>query len=90
MFALKIWRHYLYREKFMIYTDYQNLKYLVSRKKFNIRQRRWMELLKDYDCDILYHLGKANKVVDAFSHKSTIVQMMVKEWMLLKEVWDSN
>ncbi|XP_048141432.1 uncharacterized protein LOC125316639 [Rhodamnia argentea] len=55
IFALKMWRHYLYGEKFQIFTDHKSLKYLFSRKELNMRQRRWMELLKDYDCEILYH-----------------------------------
>jgi hypothetical protein len=69
VFALKIWRHYLFREKVKIYTDHQSLKYIFSQKELNMRQRRWLELLKDYDCYILYHLGKANVVVDALSRK---------------------
>ena len=67
VFALKIWRHYLCGEKFQIYTDHQSLKYLFSQKELNMRQRRWIELLKDYDYDILYHPGKANRVADALS-----------------------
>ena len=70
VFALKIWRHYLYGEKCFIYTDRKSLKYLASQLKLNPRQRRWMELIKDYDCVIDYHLGKANVVVDALSRKS--------------------
>ena len=65
--ALKIWRHYLYSETFQIYTDYKSLKYIATQKELNIRQRRWMELLKDYDCTINYHSGKANVVVDTLS-----------------------
>ena len=70
VFALKIWRHYLYGEKCFIYTDYKRLKYLPSQRELNLRQRRWMELIKDYDCVIDYHQGKANVVVDALSIKS--------------------
>ena len=73
VFALKIWRHYLYGEKCFIYTDHKSLKYLPSRE-LNLRQRRWMELIKDYDCVIDYHPGKANVVADALSRKS--VQML--------------
>ena len=47
MFALKIWRHYLYKEKFLIYTNYKSLKYLASQRELSLRQRRWMELKKD-------------------------------------------
>ena len=67
MFALKIWRHYLYGEKCFINTDHKSLKYLPSQKELNFRQRRWMKLIKDYDCVIDYHLGKDNVVVDALS-----------------------
>ena len=58
VFALKIWRHYLYRETCEIYIDHKSLKYLFSQKELNMRQRRWIELLKDYDCTIHYHPGK--------------------------------
>ena len=70
VFALKIWRHYLYGEKCFIYTDHKSLKYLPSQRELNLRQRRWMELVKDYDCVIDYHPGKANVVVDALSRKT--------------------
>ena len=69
VFALKIWRHYLYGEKCRIFTDHKSLKYLLTQKDLNLRQRRWLELLKDYDCIIDYHLGKANVVADALSRK---------------------
>ncbi|KAL2232344.1 UNVERIFIED_CONTAM: Transposon Tf2-11 polyprotein [Sesamum indicum] len=68
--ALKIWRHYLHEETFQIFTDHKNLKYIPTQKELNLRQRRWMELLKDYDCTIDYHPGKANIVVDALSRKT--------------------
>ena len=70
VFALKIWRHYLYGEKCFIYTDHKSLKYLLSQRELNLRQCRWMELIKDYDCVIDYHPGKANVVADALSRKS--------------------
>ena len=69
VFALKIWRHYLYGETFQIYTDHKSLKYLMTQRELNMRQRRWLELLKDYDCTIEYHPGKANVVADALSRK---------------------
>ncbi|KAL0561192.1 hypothetical protein IC582_001613 [Cucumis melo] len=69
VFALKIWRHYLYGEKIQIFTDYKSLKYFFTQKELNMRQRRWLELVKDYDCEILYHPGKANVVADALSRK---------------------
>ena len=70
VFALKIWRHYLYGEKCEIFTDHKSLKYIFTQKELNMRQRRWLELIKDYDCEILYHPGKANVVADALSRKS--------------------
>ena len=70
VFALKIWRHYLYGEKCFIYTDHRSLKYLPSQRELNLRQRRWMELIKDYDCMIDYHPEKANVVANALSRKS--------------------
>ncbi|KAA3465845.1 DNA/RNA polymerases superfamily protein [Gossypium australe] len=69
VFALKIWRHYLYGEKSIIYTDHKTLKYLLTQKELNLRQRRWIELLKDYNCSIEYHSSKANAVADALSCK---------------------
>ena len=70
VFALKIWRRYIYEEKCFIYTDHKSLKYLPSQRDLNLRQRRWMELIKDYDCVIDYHPRKANVVADALSRKS--------------------
>ncbi|XP_073307193.1 uncharacterized protein [Primulina huaijiensis] len=70
VFALKIWRHYLYGAKCEIFTDHQSLKYMFTQKELNMMQRRWIELLKDYDLTINYHPGKANKVADALSRKN--------------------
>ena len=69
VFPLKIWRHYLYGEKCRIFTDHKSLKYLLTQKDLNLRQRRWLELFKDYDCIINYHLGKENVLADALSRK---------------------
>ncbi|KAI3819230.1 hypothetical protein L1987_13055 [Smallanthus sonchifolius] len=71
VFALKIWRRYLYGTKCTIYTDHKSLQHIFEQKELNMRQRRWIELLNDYDCAIKYHLGKANVVVDALSRKET-------------------
>ncbi|GKV02736.1 hypothetical protein SLEP1_g15133 [Rubroshorea leprosula] len=71
IFALKIWRHYLYGETCEIFTDHKSLKYIFTQKELNMRQRRWLELLKDYDLTISHHPGKASKVADALSKKSS-------------------
>ncbi|KAH0730058.1 hypothetical protein KY289_001246 [Solanum tuberosum] len=70
VFALKIWRNYLYRVRCEIYADHRSLQYIMSQRDLNSRQRRWIELLKDYDLSILYHPGKANVVADALSRKA--------------------
>ncbi|KAD3639978.1 hypothetical protein E3N88_29201 [Mikania micrantha] len=71
IFALKIWRHYLYGETCDIFTDHKSLKYIFTQKELNMRQRRCLELLKDYDANIQYHPGKANVVADALSRKNS-------------------
>ncbi|KAG8474738.1 hypothetical protein CXB51_031398 [Gossypium anomalum] len=70
VFALKIWRHYLFGERCHVYSDHKSLKYLMTQRDLNLRQRRWLELLKDYKLVIDYHPGKANVVADALSRKS--------------------
>ncbi|GJV92985.1 putative nucleotidyltransferase, ribonuclease H [Tanacetum coccineum] len=69
VFALRLWRHYLYGTKCTMYTDHKSLQYILDQKELNMRQRRWIELLSDYDCEIRYHPGKANVVADALSRK---------------------
>ncbi|GJR61729.1 putative reverse transcriptase domain-containing protein [Tanacetum coccineum] len=69
VFALKIWRHYLYGTKYTVFTDHKSLQHILAQKELNMRQRRWLELLSDYDCEIRYHPGKANVVADALSRK---------------------
>ncbi|GKE03912.1 putative reverse transcriptase domain-containing protein [Tanacetum coccineum] len=69
VFALKIWRHYLYATKCTVFTDHKSLQHILKQKELNVRQRRWLELLSDYDCEIHYHPGKANVVSDALSKK---------------------
>ena len=70
VFALKIWRHYLYGVRCTIYTDHKSLRHIMDQPNLNMRQRRWLDVVKDYDCEILYHPGKANVVADALSRKS--------------------
>jgi hypothetical protein len=69
MYDLKIWRHYVMGTKCQIYTDHKRLKYIFTQKDLNLRQCRWLELIKDYDLEIHYNPGKANLVVDALSWK---------------------
>jgi hypothetical protein len=67
--ALKIWMHYLIGHQCEIYSDHKSLKYIFTQNDMNLRQRRWLELIKGYDLGINYHPGKANVVADALSHK---------------------
>ncbi|KAK1424580.1 hypothetical protein QVD17_19913 [Tagetes erecta] len=83
VFALKIWRHYLYGTKCTLYTDHKSLKYFLEQKDLNMRQRRWLELIKDYDCEIHYHPGKANVVADALSRKEKHEPIRVKACQLI-------
>nr|GFC93985.1 putative reverse transcriptase domain-containing protein [Tanacetum cinerariifolium] len=69
VFALKMWRHYLYGTRCTVFTDHKSLQHILDQKELNIRQRRWLQLLSDYDCDIRDHPGKANVVADALSRK---------------------
>nr|GFB06851.1 putative reverse transcriptase domain-containing protein [Tanacetum cinerariifolium] len=78
VFALKMWRHYLYGTKCTVFTDHKSLQHILDQKELNMRQRRWLELLSDYDCNIRYHLGKANMVADALSRKERIEQLPVR------------
>ncbi|GKC24786.1 putative reverse transcriptase domain-containing protein, partial [Tanacetum coccineum] len=103
VFALRIWRHYLYGTKSVIYTDHKSLQHIFSQKELNMRQRRWIELFSDYNCEIRYHPGKANVVVDALSRKervkpksvramNMILQSSIKDRILMaqKEVVDES
>jgi hypothetical protein len=75
--ALKIWRHYLMGKRCELYTDHKSLKYIFTQSNLNLRQRRWLELIKDYDLGINYHPGKANVVADALSRRSHVSQLVV-------------
>ena len=70
VFALKIWRHYLYKERFEAYLDHKSLRFIFTQWDLNMRQRRWMKFLEDYDFTLHYHPGKANVVADALNQKS--------------------
>ncbi|GJU67194.1 retrotransposon protein, putative, ty3-gypsy subclass [Tanacetum coccineum] len=78
VFALKIWRHYLYGTKYTVFTDHKSLQHILDQKELNMRQRRWLELLSDYDCEIRYHPGKANVVADALSRKERSKPLRVR------------
>ncbi|KAA0057155.1 reverse transcriptase [Cucumis melo var. makuwa] len=86
VFALKIWRHYLYGEKIHIFTHHKSQKYFFTHKELNMRQRRWLVLVKDYDSKILYHLGKANVVADVLSRK--LVQQTLRQRIIVAQLND--
>src|SRR3954468_22904576 len=86
VFTLKVWRHYLYGVHFEMFSDHKSLKYLFDQKELNMRQRRWMEYLKDFDFDLKYHPGKANKVADALSRKEIkVAELMMLEFGLMEK-----
>ncbi|GJY63505.1 putative reverse transcriptase domain-containing protein [Tanacetum coccineum] len=78
VFALNIWRHYLYGTKCTMFTNHKSLQHILDQKELNMRQRRWLELLSDYNCEIRYHPGKPNVVVDALSRKERIKPLWVR------------
>ena len=86
--ALKIWRHYLMGKKTEIYTDHKSLKYIFTQPDLNLRQRRWLELIKDYDVNINYHPGKANVVADALSRKSYCSHLIARARELPQELYE--
>jgi hypothetical protein len=76
--ALKIWRHYLMGKRCELYMDHKSLKYVLTQVNLNLRQRRWLDLIKDYDLGINYHPGKANVVANALSQRSHANHLIVK------------
>ncbi|GJY09655.1 retrotransposon protein, putative, ty3-gypsy subclass [Tanacetum coccineum] len=79
VFVLKIWRHYLYGTKCTVFTDHKSLQHIFHQKELNMRQRRWLELLADYDCEIRYHPGKANVITDSLSRKEPLrIRSLIK------------
>ncbi|GKC57032.1 putative reverse transcriptase domain-containing protein, partial [Tanacetum coccineum] len=78
VFALKMCRHYLYGTKCVVFTDHKSLQHILDQKEFNMRQRRWLELLSDYDYEIRYHPRKANVVADALSRKERLKPLRVR------------
>ena len=88
--ALKIWQHYLMGVHCSIYTDHKSLKYLFTQKELNMRQRRWLELIKDYDCEIDYHPGKANVVADTLSRKLILSTLRILPKPLQNDIWKAE
>ena len=80
VFTLKILRYYLYGEQFEVFSDHKSLKYIFTQRDLNMRQRKWMEYLEDYDFTLQYHLGKANVAAEALSQKSRGVLASVASW----------
>lgn len=85
VFALKIWRHYLYEEKCDIFTDHKNLRYLLTQKELNLRERRCLDMIKDYDLNIDYYPRKANVVVDSLSWKSMFALKVMNVYLNLEQ-----
>jgi ribonuclease HI len=77
--ALKIWRHYIIGKRCEVYSDQKSLKYIFTQPDLNLRQRRWLERIKDYDLGINYHPGKANVVADALSRRSHLNLLATRE-----------
>ncbi|CAL2257126.1 unnamed protein product [Prunus armeniaca] len=90
--TLKTWSHYLYGERFEFYFDHKSLKYLFTQKELNLRQRRWMEYLEDYDFGLHYHLGKANIVADALSRNTNgfVAGLQIYKWKMMNCIQDYN
>ncbi|GJW57867.1 putative reverse transcriptase domain-containing protein, partial [Tanacetum coccineum] len=82
VFAFRLWRHYLYGTKCVVFTDHKSLQYILNQKELNLRQRRWIELLSDYDYEIQYHPGKANVMADALSQKERNKPLRVRALMM--------
>ena len=88
VFALNIWRHYLYGEQFEVFSDHKSLKYIFTQRDLNMSQCRWMEYLENYDFTLHYHPGKANMVANMLSRKSRgiLASVASREWQMLEVV----
>ena len=86
VFALKIWHHYIYSEQFEVYSNHKSLMYIFTQRDLNMRQRRWMEFLEDYNFTLHYHPDKENVVADALSQKSrgALASITSWEWQMLE------
>ena len=90
VFALKIWRHYLYGEQFEVLSEHKSLRYIFTQRDLNMRQRRWMEYLEDYYFPLHYHPSKANVVADALSLKSRgVLASVASRNSRCSRLWDS-
>ncbi|GJU97658.1 reverse transcriptase domain-containing protein [Tanacetum coccineum] len=89
VFALKLWMHYLYGTKCTVFTDHKSLQHILNQKELNMRQRRWLELLSNYDCEIRYHPGKANLVADALSRKEQNKPLRVRALVIVDRLTKS-
>jgi hypothetical protein len=90
--ALKIWRHYIIGKRCEVYSDHESLKYIFTLPDLDLRQRRWLELIKDYDLGINYHPGKASGVADALSRRSHLNMLATSELLpeFCKEILKLN
>ncbi|XP_059650534.1 uncharacterized protein LOC132296340 [Cornus florida] len=88
VFTLKSCRHYLYGERFKVFSDHKSLKYLFFQMNLNNGQRRWVEYLEDYDFNLQYHPGKANMVANALSQKShgVLAGLAIQKWKMLEDL----
>ncbi|GKB96710.1 putative reverse transcriptase domain-containing protein, partial [Tanacetum coccineum] len=86
VFVLKTWRHYLYGTKSVIYTDHKSLQHIFDQKELNMRQRRWIELFSDYECEIRYHPGKANVMADALNRKERLKPRRVRAMVVTIQI----
>ncbi|GKE99857.1 putative reverse transcriptase domain-containing protein, partial [Tanacetum coccineum] len=85
VFSLKLWRHYLYGTKCTVFTDHKSLQHILNQKELSMRQRCWLELLSDYDCEICYHPGKANVVADCSKQEGE--RSTIKSSSLSHDYW---
>ena len=88
VFALKVWRQYLYDEQFEVFSDHKSLKHIFTQRDLNMRKHRWIEYLEDYDFTLHYHPGKANVVADALSQKprGVLASVASREWQMLEVI----
>ena len=86
VFALKLWRHYLYGEQFKVFSDHKSLKYIFTQRDLNIRQHKWMDFLEDYDLTLYYHPSKENVVADGRKSLGVLASIASREWQMIETV----